>query len=207
MVMIEAARRGVSPLMSPGALAAVLWIAAGAFGSAVAAQASPQDEPQRAIRLLAGVPGDLDMALEGDFAQSDGLSLLGSIHRWSFGNWGCVSSIVDDGVGWSGPTQRSSSTCPPHGWAFSIGVRATPHPRRAISAFVQGELGLYRYDGAGLVTPLVAGRSGVIATAASGLSVEAGLKFQYMTSAEWEGRDAGSQLVGTWQIGFGIPIS
>lgn len=132
-MMIEAARRGVvSPLMSPGALAAVLWIAAGAFGSAVAAQASPQDEPQRAIRLLAGVPGDLDMALEGDFAQSDGLSLLGSIHRWSFGNWGCVSSIVDDGVGWSGPTQRSSSTCPPHGWAFSIGVRDSPSSPRHI---------------------------------------------------------------------------
>jgi hypothetical protein len=96
---------------------------------------------------------------------------------------------------------------PPHGWGFGIGLRATPHPRRAISAFVQGELGLYRYDRSGFVAPLVAGRSGVVATAASGLSVEAGLKVQYMTSAEREGRDAGSHLVGTWQIGFGIPIS
>jgi hypothetical protein len=181
-------------------------MAAVAFGAEVAAQASPQDEPRRALRLLAGVPGDLDMALEGDFAQSDGLSLLGSVHQWSFGDWGCVNSIVDDGVALSGATQRSP-TCPPHGWAFGIGVRATPHPRGAISAFVQGEVGLYRYDGSGFVTPLVAGRSGVIATAASGLSVEAGLKVQYMASAEWEGRDAGSQLVGTWQIGFGFPIS
>jgi hypothetical protein len=192
--------------MSPRALAAVLWIAAGAFGSEVAAQALPQDEPRRAIRLLAGVPGDLDMALEGDFAQRDGLSLLGSVHRWSFDDVGCVSSVIYDGVASSRPTQRSP-TCPPHGWAVGIALRATPHPRRAVSAFVQGELGLYRYDGSSLVTPLVAGRSGVVATAARGLSVEAGLKVQYMTSAEWKGRYAGSQLVGTWQIGFGIPIS
>jgi hypothetical protein len=181
-------------------------MAAVAFGAEVAAQASPPDEPRRALRLLAGLPGDLDLAVEGDFAQSDGLSLLGSVHQWSFGDRGCLNSIVDDGAVLSGPRQRSP-TCPPHGWGFGIGLRATPHPRRTISAFVQGEPGLYRYDGSGFVTPLVAGRSGVIATAASGLSVEAGLKVPYMTSAEWEGRDAGSQLVDIWQIGFGIPIS
>jgi hypothetical protein len=184
----------------------VLWIAAAAFGAEVAAQASQQDERRPAVRLVAGVPGDLDMAVEGDFAQWDGLSLLGSVHRWSFGDWGCVNSIVDDGVT-LGETAPGSPTCPPHGWGFGIGLRATPHPRRAISAFVQGELGLYRYDRSGFVAPLVAGRCGVVATAASGLSVEAGLKVQYMTSAEREGRDAGSHLVGTWQIGFGIPIS
>ena len=163
--------------------------------------------PRRDLTLLVGHNGSaLGFALEGDFFAVDGFTMLASIQRWSFSRLCAGLDETPPLIDEPAPLTPSRPYCSPDGWGLSLGVRATvPEPHR-LAPFIQGEIGLYRFDGGGTTTRQGAARAGVSIAFRSGPSIELGGEVRAMVSYEWSGARQPAEIFGVWQLGMGFPF-
>lgn len=171
----------------------------------VAAQDPQPAHLTRFLRVMGGIPGDLVLGVEADVARWQDVSVVATLQRWSFGDLYTCQIFNTDGLG-ARRTISGEPACPPDGWGVAAGLRANPYSRHRVSPFIQGELGVYRYDGEGVLTSLASGRIGLILVLVPPVSIEAGLKIQRMSGYEWRGATYAPWWVGAWQLGVGIPF-
>lgn len=183
--------------------ATALVMLGGLCGDAVGQQEQSGRKAHKAVRALVGVD-EVSFAIEGDLVSWKDLHVVASVHRWPFAHFGCARTIIE-GTG-EGDRKPYSPVCTPAGWGVGAGARSTPRLVGRLRLFLQGELGYYRYDGGGILTPLISGRVGVVLPLSQAISAEAGVKLQRMAGYEWSGYHYGSKVAGALQIGFGISV-
>ena len=86
-------------------------------------------------------------------------------------------------------------------------MRFNPFLQHLVSPVIQGQIGMYRYDGGGIVAAFRSIRFGIVLRPTQLIYAEVSVEGLRTLSYEWNGIRYGSDPLGSFQVGLGIPMS